>query len=185
MRHFTRLTSGIAAIALLAGVAAPAAARDRGPPPRHHHHHRNNGSDVVGTIAAVGLVAVIAAAIASSSARKAGQPPAPRSNDDDDRGYDEADARYDDRADGPRFDDGYGVMSQDGAVDACVLAARDRATVESGFAEVREVGVVRPLDNGWDVTGTLVVRSNYRGIGQLRDFRCAFRSGRVDAVSLR
>jgi hypothetical protein len=187
MRRLTKLTGGFAAIALVAVSAAPASARGWGPPQRHHHH-RDNGGDVVGTIAAVGIAALIVGAIASSNARKREEqerrrydppPPAPRS----DQRYEDK-TGYDGRADSWREDAALGASSQDEAVDACALAARDRATVEAGFGEVREIGSVRPLGNGWDVTGTLVVRPNVRATGQLRDFRCAFQDGRVNAVSL-
>jgi hypothetical protein len=185
-RHFTTFAGGLAAAALLAGAAAPANARRYGPPPppRHHHHDDNTG-DVIGTIAAVGIVAAVVAAVASSNARKAEQrradpPPPPEP------GYADYDApAYRDAPAGPAYDDGRRSGSaEDGAVDACVLAARDRATVDVGFAEIRGVTSVQARGGGWDVAGTLVARENYRALGQLRDFRCSFQDGRVDSVTL-
>jgi hypothetical protein len=187
MRHFTRLTGGLVAAALVAGSVAPASARGWGPP--RHRHHDDTG-DVIGTVAAVGLFAVIAAAIASSSAnkeaaRRADPPPAPRPDDRyDGRPDDGPRSDYDGRAGAPRPDGATIAPGQDEAVDACVLAARDKATVDAGYGEVRGVDQVRPLGNGWDVAGTLVERQSYRGQGRLRDFRCAFQDGRVSAVSL-
>ncbi|MCW2363894.1 MULTISPECIES: hypothetical protein [Sphingobium] len=189
MNVHSKLALAAAAGAMVMGSAAPASARgydgrwDRYP--RHHRGHDNSGA-VIGAIIGVGLIAAIATAAARQ--RDADRYPTRRPGD---RGYD---PRYDDRAGdyrNDRYDDGYdgrpagqALDDEDAAVDACAIAARDQASRDGNYAEVRDITGARPFGSGWDVTGTLSMRSNFRaGEGRLRSFRCIWDDGRVDCVT--
>jgi hypothetical protein len=189
----SKLALGFAAGALLIVSASPAAAR--GPDGRwgrHHHRDHDNGGAVIGAILGVGIIAAIAASAARTrEAERDG--PAPRRSGEDDPRYD--DPRYDGRDRDARADDDrrHGESGsadagadagQERAVDACALAARDEASRDGDFAEVRDITGVRPFGgDGYDVTGTIDQRSGYRARdGRLRSFRCTFANGRVEGV---
>ncbi len=191
MRILSTLTGGVAAAALLAVSATPAAARGGpwdGPRPRHHHHDRGpSAGAVIGTIAAVGILAAIA-----SAASKKKQETAERRYEDapyPDEHYDDRDdraPRYDSRPEGSRYEPGRSDLSgQDEAVDACVIAARDEASRNGDYAEILGVTGVGRLGNGWDVSGRVEQRQSYRAADSwTRNFRCAFQNGTISAVSL-
>jgi hypothetical protein len=205
MRTSLKLVGSVAGAALLMTSAGPAAAQGwRGGgwgggwgPPRYRHYDR--GSDAGAIIGAVAVVGIIAA-IASASANKRNTTdrrydgPSPSSSTSgsgtvytdrpyDERGYD--DPRYGNGNVDRGYDDSPAIhASQDEAVDACVIAARNEGTSRAGYADVREIANVRPRGNGWDVTGTISERQNYRAVGNLRSFTCAFQDGRVSNVAL-
>jgi hypothetical protein len=135
MRIFSKLTGGIAAVALIAVSTTPASARGWGWHGGYRHHDRGpDAGTVIGAIAAVGIIAAIASAASSSrkaqtTERRYDAPPpedygtydngAPRSRDDR---YNEGGARYDSRSTPPRSE-GAAASGEDEAVDACALAA--------------------------------------------------------------
>ena len=194
MRKSLKLVGGIAGAALLLSAAGPASARGWGWGPSYRHYDR--GSDagaVIGAIAVVGIIAAIASTAsannrAATTDRRYDGPPPSSSPSYDDRPYSEqgpGDSRYDNRSAPPADTNSLAMhASQDEAVDACVIAARDEGTSRAGYADVREIGSVRPRDNGWDVSGTINERQNYRATGHLRNFTCAFEDGRVSNVSM-
>lgn len=186
MRILSRLTGGIAAVALIASGTAPASARGW-----DHHDRGPSAGAVIGALAAVGLIAAIASSSKSkSTSDRSYDAPPPSSQDSRDRGYDERydnGPRYDSRDDNaPRYDDGRGVRSsEDAAVDACVLAARDSASRNGSYAEVRGVTSANPRGGGWDVIGQVDQRSSYRANdGWSRSFRCSWQDGQVNGLSL-
>lgn len=199
MRILSKLTGGVAALALVATAATPAAARGWGWQGGYHHHH-DRGPDagtVIGAIAAVGIIAAIASAASSSKKKQVVErsydapPPddygyydngAPRPKDD--RGYDDG-ARYDGRSIAPRYEDSHVSSEEDAAVDACAIAARDRASAGSNYAEIRGINGVTARGNGYEVTGQIEQRSSYRASdGWSRNFRCSWTDGRVASVTV-
>jgi hypothetical protein len=202
MRTLSKLTGGVAALALMTVSAAPANARDWGWQGGHRHHDRGpDAGTVIGAIAAVGIIAAIASAASSSSRNKQATerrydapPPddygyydngAPRSRGDRYDGRSDDGAGYDSRSSQPRYDDARGPSGEDAAVDACALAARDRASAGSNYAEVRGIDSVTAKGSGFDVRGKIEQRSSYRANdGWSRDFTCSYTDGRVSAVSV-
>ncbi len=199
MRIFSKLTGGIAAVALIAVSTAPASARGWNSGWGGHRHHDRGASagEVIGAIAAVGIIAAIASSASKKNKevvveRRYDTPP-PSTYDDDDAYYDNGaprpryddGTRYDSRSP-DRYDDGRSFLSeQDEAVDGCVLAARDKASGGRGYAEVQGVTGVQARGNGWDVTGQVEQRSTFRANdGWSRNFRCTWQDGRVSAVTL-
>jgi hypothetical protein len=66
-----------------------------------------------------------------------------------------------------------------------VLAARDQASGNGDYVEIRGVDGVTPKGSGWEVTGHLDQRSSYRANdGWSRSFRCSWQDGRVSGLSL-
>lgn len=170
----SKLAAALAASALVLVSASPAAARGYdGRWGGYHHRGHDNSGAVIGAILGVGIIA----AIASSASRR-----------DADRqiyngGYD---PRYDNRGDEGSY--GYessaSYQDEDAAVDACAIAARDEATRNGSFAEVRNITGSRPSGSGWDVTGVVSERVGYRGAdSRLRSFRCIWDNGRVEGVN--
>ncbi len=161
---------------------------------RHHDRGPSAGA-VIGAIAAVGIIAAIASSASSSKKAQTTErgydapPPddygyydngAPRPRDDR---YDDG-ARYDSRSTAPRYE-GAAASGEDEAVDACALAARDRASEGRNYAQVRGIDGVTARGNGFDVTGQIEQRSSYRANdGWSRNFRCSFADGRVSTVSV-
>ena len=176
----SKLAGAIALSALVLVAASPAQARGyNGHWGRYHHRGHDNSGAVIGAILGVGILA----AIATSAAR---------SRNDDRRVYD---PRYDNRG----YQGGYGYegsgnygsnyggasyADEDAAVDACAIAARDEASRNGYFAEVRDITGARPFGNGWDVTGVVSERAGYRaGDSRLRSFRCIWDNGQVEGVN--
>lgn len=195
MRIFSKLTGSIAVVAMVAASATPASARGWGGWQGGHHHDRGpDAGTVIGVIAAVGIFAAIASAASKkkeAAERRYDAPPpedygyydngAPRPRDDR---YDEG-ARYDSRSGTSRYDDSRASADEDAAVDACAVAARDRASGGSSYAEVRGINGVTARGNGYEVTGEVEQRSSYRSNdGWSRNFRCNWQDGRVSAVSV-
>ena len=168
----SKLAAALAASALVLVSASPAAARGYdGHWGGYHHRGHDNSGAVIGAILGVGILAAIATS-------------ASRSRDADRQVYNGGyDPRYDNRGD----EGSYGSASyedEDAAVDACAIAARDEATRNGAFAEVRDITGSRPVGNGWDVTGVVSERVGYRGAdSRLRSFRCTWDNGRVEGVN--
>jgi hypothetical protein len=95
------------------------------------------------------------------------------------QGYAEAGGRYADRG-SARGD----AFSEDGAIDACALAAEQQG-YERGFrAVVRDIGQVDRLPGGWNVDGMVEARRGWRDRPEAWGFRCSVRDGRVVNVDL-
>ncbi|MBO9670894.1 MAG: hypothetical protein J7485_10290 [Sphingobium sp.] len=195
MRILSKLTGGVAALALVATAATPAAARGWGWQGGYRHHDRGpDAGTVIGVIAAVGIFAAIASAATKkkeAAERRYDAPPpddygyydngAPRPRDDR---YGDNDRRYDSRSTEPRYES-HVSSEEDAAVDACAVAARDRASNGSNYAEIRGINGVTARGNGYDVTGQIEQRSSYRATdGWSRNFRCSWTDGRVASVTV-
>lgn len=174
-----RVTGGIMVAAMLAGGIAPAQARPRHYD-RHHHRHDDFGlGDAIGIAALLGAVAIVASS--ASKDRQAARggaldgPPPP------------VDDRMDD---GEALPDVDGAMPPAGdareeAANACALAARDEASGNGGYAEVRSMDEPRPIDGGFNVDGTVENRASWNASsGTMRRFTCTVRDGRVAQVYL-
>lgn len=161
-----KMIATVAAAALVATSITPAFAGGRGygygyggkyKHGRYYKRNRLDTGDVIGILAVVGLVAAIATSGKSKRrAREAGV-------------YNE---------DGP-YKRG-SINSENDAVDACALAAEDRA---GKMSSVREVTKVSVTEDGWDVAGTIEARDDWRDKSvQPRGFNCVVRDGTVKAV---
>jgi hypothetical protein len=162
------ISAGVAA-ALIATSVTPAFAGGRGSGygkgygynkhryGRHYKRDRLDTGDVIGILAVVGLVAAIASSGKSKRrAREAGV-------------YNES---------GP-YQKG-AINSENDAVDACALAAEDRA---GKMSSVREVTKVSANEDGWDIAGTIEARDDWRDkVVEARGFNCVVRDGTVKAV---
>lgn len=196
MRLGRVITGALVGTALVMGSIAPAAARDRhwddrgwgGGRDRHWHHHDDfDFGDAVGIAALIGAIAVVASSMSKDrQARAQGDngsdaPPPPPSSGADGR-YD--DGRYGDDSRSNRDDSG-AIASEDAAVNACAVAARDEASGPDGYAEIRDIGQPEPIDRGWNIDGRVEQRASYRDDkGTLRRFTCTVRDGRVAEVYL-
>ncbi|WP_336958367.1 hypothetical protein [Sphingobium aquiterrae] len=213
MRKLRMVMGSLVGAALLAGSIAPAQARDGRGWDRGgwgHRHYRGDGfgfGDAVGVAALIGAVAIVANSMSKDKAEardRASAPPPPV----DDRGYQPSD-RMDDRSgdsgydardgDHAPADGGYdaGVADarnapasgdlahEDSAVDACAVAARDRAAEQGGYAEIREIGSPQATDDGFNIDGRVERRASYRDTGgETRRFTCTVKGGRVADVYL-
>jgi hypothetical protein len=124
---------------------------------RHYKRDRLDTGDVIGILAVVGLVAAIASSGKSKRrAREAGV--------------------YNDSGPYKRG----AINSENDAVDACALAAEDRA---GKMSSVREVTKVSANEDGWDIAGTIEARDDWREKAvQTRGFNCVVRDGTIKAV---
>lgn len=178
MKTMRTLTAAVVALAMVGTSITPAFAGDRGfgrngfnyrsgkfygnrfYGRRFYRRDRFDAGDAIGIIAVVGIIAAIASA--SSSRRR------DREAGVDNRTYDR----------GP-YKKG-AINSENDAVDACALAAEDRAGISSS---VRDVTKVTPGDDGWDISGIIEVRDDWRDKSlQTREFRCVVRDGTLSAV---
>ncbi len=166
MIQLRKMIATVAAAALVATSVTPAFAGGRGygygyggkyKHGRHYKRDRLDTGDVIGILAVVGLVAAIASSGKSKRrAREAGV-------------YNE---------NGP-YQKG-AINSENDAVDACALAAEDRA---GKMSSVREVTKVSANEDGWDIAGTIEARDDWRDkVVEPRDFNCVVRDGTVKAV---
>ena len=170
MPHMRKMISATVAAALLATSVSPAFARDRHYDgygyDRHSygrhgygHHDKLDVGDVIGIVAVVGLIAAIASSGKSKKRREAGV---------DDRDYNS----------GP-YKSG-SLNSENTAVDACALAAEDRA---GKMSSVREITKVSANSDGWDIEGVVEQRDDWRQTAsQMRNFNCVVRQGSIKAV---
>lgn len=166
MIQLRKMIATVAAAALVATSVTPAFAGGRGygygyggkyKHGRHYKRDRLDTGDVIGILAVVGLVAAIASSGKSKRrAREAGV-------------YNE---------NGP-YQKG-AINSENDAVDACALAAEDRA---GKMSSVREVTKVSANEDGWDIAGTIEARDDWRDkVVEPRGFNCVVRDGTVKAV---
>ncbi|QNQ10264.1 hypothetical protein [Sphingomonas alpina] len=75
--------------------------------------------------------------------------------------------------------------AKDNAITECVAAAKSEGRRYARIAEISKVDSVRRSDNGWDIRGTLILRSRYRHLS--RDeygFRCRADAQGVEDVFL-
>lgn len=185
MRSLYRWAGSLALAGTLASAATPALADrgwqgggygGRGGYDRHWDRGRNRGGDglgiFLGVAALVGAVAVVASSAAKD--KKAAQ------------------NRAENLPPEPAVQPALASGSEDAAVDACAVAARDEGSQDGAYAEVRDITSTRPFDGGWAVDGTLDQRDGYRGQGVQRRFSCTWRDGRVadmilsrDTIALR
>lgn len=169
MANARKLIGSAVIAAMLAGAAAPAAARPWGYYP-HRHWHRGGG-DGVGNFLLGALVAggVIAAVSAANKNKVAGQA---------ERGYDDVPPPG-----GAYSDDGRSVdpaSEEDAAVDACADAAGAQAASRyDRDARVDDISYSGRDGQGWRVEGN--VATGYQG--QIRHhFVCGVRAAQVDFV---
>lgn len=180
MRVFSRTAAGLALAAMLASTATPALADrgwgggwnrggwDRGGWNDRYRRRDNGVATAIGVAALIGAVAIVASSAAkdrrAAQARNAPPPP------------------------DPRYEDGNAAAmpagSEDAAVDACALAARDEGSRDGSYAEVREITGTKPWEGGWAVDGTLDQRQGFRGPGITRRFSCSWRDGQIGDVIL-
>lgn len=160
------LVGTVAAGAMAMAAVTPAFAQDRS---RDRDRDRGDGISAGEVIAGAVILGGIAAVIASSN------------NNDRDR-YDDRDYRDRGRAndrdyrDGGRGDDyrynnggGYNART---AVDECVRAVERQAARYSGAnAEVYEVGNIDRSRRGFEISGRIAIRNDYRGRGWGGDYR--------------
>ncbi len=188
----SKLALGLAAGALVIGSVSPAAAR--GHDGRWRGGHRGDGVSagaVFGLLLGVGVIAAIASANTKKKEAQARADYDPRVDNgsyggrsyEDQRGYDgrtPSDRSYDDGRNGS----GAGYASEDQAVDACAVAAREEASRSGGFADIRGITGAQAYGNGWDVTGTVDQRASYSSNNSSqRSFRCIYENGQVSGVT--
>ena len=166
----------VAAGAVALAAVSPAAAQDR-----YRDRDRDRGGLSTGeVIAGVAVLGGLAAVLAASS-----------NNRDRDR---DRDYRYDDRRGWNDYQ-----RSADRAIDQCVRAAEGQARRWSGSrAEVTDIRDIDRNRRGFEVTGRIAVRDDYRGRGWDRAgyrsrndrwdegrFECTVRNGRVVDIDFR
>jgi len=193
------LVSTIVAGAVVMGSAVPAFAQDRG-----RDRSRGDGISAGEVIAGAVILGGIAAVIASSSNNNRDYRDRNyRDQDYRDRDYRDQDYRDRDRDNRDRDHHGDGGGYNGGgynarvAVDECIRAAERQAQRYSGAnAEVYEVGNIDRSRRGFEVSGRIAVRNDYRGRGWGSDysrgnrnsgwdegrFSCEWRDGRVSDV---
>ena len=167
MKTVRRMIFASVAATLIAGSITPAIADHRGGRGygnyRHHDRDRLDAGEVIGIVAVVGLIAAIA-----SSGSKAKRRAREGREGVDNRDYDS----------GP-YQKG-AISSENEAVDACALAAEDRAGKRSS---VRDVTNVASNSGGWDVEGVVEARDTWRDKRvQAHNFSCVVREGSIKAV---
>lgn len=174
--------------ALVMGSIGSAEARPRygygGYHDRYRHHDRDSFGfgDAVGIAALIGAVAVVASSMSKDRKATQGDAPRDRSLDTDlppvhgtDYGSDIETTRKD------GIDDG----NADQLANACADAARQEASVNGGYAEVRRMDEARVIDGGYNIDGEVESRAAYRDAsGTTRRFTCTVKDGRVTDVYL-
>jgi len=176
--------------ALVMGSIGSADARPRygygGYHDRYRHHDRDGFGfgDAVGIAALVGAVAIVASSM--SKDRKATQGDVPRN-----RGL-ETDAPP--PVDGTDYGSDVETTLNDGTANdgntdqfanACADAARQEASANGGYAEVRRMDEPRVIDGGYNIDGEVESRAAYRDAsGTTRRFTCTVKDGRVADVYL-
>lgn len=180
--------------ALVMGSIGSAEARPRygygGYHDRYRHHDRDGFGfgDAVGIAALVGAVAIVASSL--SKDRKATQGDAPRDRDLDrdvpppvdgtDYGSD-IEATHNDSVDNASANNG----GADQFANACADAARQEASANGGYAEVRRMDEPRMIDGGYNIDGEVESRVAYQDVsGTTRRFTCTVKDGRVAEVYL-
>lgn len=194
MTKLRKLVSGGVLAALLVSTASPAFARGpyvsggigwssggwgggghgwRG----HRRHNRVDAGDVIAGIAIFGAIAAIASSASKSKRDRAEYPREdyPERRDSDRSSSENSSTRNSSPSTGR-------ISTEEAAVDACAIAAEDRA---GDAASVRDITSVARTNDGWDVNGVVEDRDNYRDKqGDRRRFSCNVRDGMVDRVTL-
>ena len=167
MANMRKMIAVTVATALVATSVTPAFARHGygkyrhgGHYGRHYKRDRLDTGDVIGIVAVIGLIAAIASS-GSNAKRRARE------------GVDNRD--YNSGVYTPGS-----LKSENAAVDACALAAEDRA---GKMSSVREITKVSASSEGWDVEGIVEARDDWRKTAaQTRNFNCVVREGSIKAV---
>lgn len=190
--------------ALVLGSIGPAQARPRygyggGYHDRYRHYDRGGFGlgDAIGVAALVGAVAVVATSM--SRDRQATQDSAPRDPglgndvppppaDGTDYGAD-IQTPHSDNQDGADVEttsrDGVDTGAEDQWTNACADAARQEASANGGYAEIRRMDDPRAIDGGYNIDGEVETRAAYRDAsGTTRRFTCTVKDGRVAEVYL-
>ncbi len=161
---------GAAALSLLLTSSAPALAdwnggygggygNSWGGGHRERHHDSDAGEIIGGLVLGAILIGVL-----SSASKKSKQ--AQRDRDDP----------YPTRDGQSRGS----ITTEDAAIDACAMAAEDRA---GRSASVRDINAVNKNSDGWDVEGVVESRSNWRDrAGDRHKFTCSVRYGSVETL---
>lgn len=208
MRIVKLAAAGVVSTAMLLSSVTPAMARDHhrggygwGGDRWHHRHHDNfNFGDAVGIAALVGAVAIVASSVNKDKKAREASNGAPYPDDNsyrdggyngEPRGADAYDGNYDDSSDNDDIRE-YGNASsrgdasdQSAAMDACAVAARNEASANGGYAEIRSMEDPQPVNGGWNIDGQLEQRASWReGTGNTRRFTCSVRNGQVAEVYL-
>lgn len=172
--------------ALVMGSVAPAEARPRygygGYQDRYRHHDGGFGfGDAVGVAALIGAVAIVASSMSKDRDVTPGNrdrnrdADAPPPMDGTDYGSDV------EATDNSSVDHG----SADQYADACADAAREEASGDGGYAEVRKIDEPIVIDGGYNIDGEVESRATYAdAAGSTRRFTCTIKSGRVAEVYL-
>lgn len=157
------LVGTVAAGAMAMAAVAPAAAQDRGR--QRDHDGISAGEVIAGAVILGGLAAVIA------------------SSDNDRDRYDDRDYRGADRD----YRGGRGGYGQNGggyraraAVEECVRAAERQASFRGRNAEVYEVADIDRSRRGFEISGRIAVRNEWRGRGWGGDYRRGHRNNGWD-----
>lgn len=166
MAKMRNIISTIAAAALVATSVTPAFAGWGGygyGKYKYGRYHKRRGldtGDVVGILAIGALVAAVATS--GKSKRRA------RDAGIDDRDYDRGPYRRG------------AINSENDAVDACALAAEDRA---GRMSNVRDISKVSVAEDGWDIGGTIETREDWRDRrSEASSFSCIVRDGTIRGV---
>ena len=180
MKTLTKTLVGTAAALAVAAGAAPAAAQDR-----HRDRDGLSTGEVIAGALIIGGIAAVAASASNNRDRDY--------RDHDYRDHDYRDRGYDDRS--YRGDDGgwydyrsnrRGAGNADRAVQQCVRAAERQAERwGGGRADVTQIRDVDRDRNGFEVRGTIAVRSyNNRG-GNWGNYRRGYRNNEIGRASCR
>ena len=158
---------------------------------RYRHHDRGGFGfgDAVGVAALIGAVAIVASSMSKDRKATQGEAPRDRGLDADvpppvngtDYGSDVATTRNDgvDNIDNADVDNG----RADQFANACADAARQEASVNGGYAEVRRMDEPRVIDGGYNIDGEVESRAAYRDAsGTTHRFTCTVKNGRVAEV---
>jgi hypothetical protein len=209
MRLGRIVVGSLVGAALVAGSVTPAMARD-GRWDRGYgrgwggygHHHRGNGfgfGDAVGVAALIGAVAIVASSMKKDSdsrnpSNEGDNSVSAPADSRDGAGHDNGEYAANSSktypggpssGGGGSYSDKGDIANEDAAVDACAVAAREEASANGTYAEVRDIGNPQPVNGGWNIDGSVEQRTGYRnGNGKVRRFTCTVKDGRVAEVYL-
>jgi hypothetical protein len=200
MRKAGWMMGSLLGVALVLGSVSPAQARPRygyGHGGGWHHRDRGNGfgfGDAVGVAALIGAAAIVASSVSKNNKAARGDAPRDPAYDGDNRNNDGYDNSAPPSAAGTDY--GADVASRDpapggtdlgdnAAVDACAVAARDEASGQGGYAEIRRINDPQAIEGGYNIDGEVENRASYRDTGgTTRRFTCTVKDGRVAEVYL-
>jgi hypothetical protein len=126
----------------------------------NRRHHDDDAGEIIGGL----VLGAILIGVLSSASKKSKQAQRNRSD-----GYPERDSQS--RG---------SIATEDAAVDACAMAAEDRA---GRSASVRDINAVNKNSDGWDVEGVVESRDSWRDrAGDRHKFTCSVRFGSVETI---